>query len=74
MAEKKYTKEDAEARIEEFLDMVLDDADFDLTYDITGAKVFTPTSKTPISWFASKARTWKFCSATKQSSCWPWSS
>ena len=38
MADKKYSKADAEARIEEFLDMVLDDADFDLTYDISGGE------------------------------------
>lgn len=38
MADKKYSKADAEARIEEFLDMILDDADFDLTYDITGGE------------------------------------
>ena len=47
MAEKKYSKEDAEARIEEFLDMVLDDADFDLTYDITGGEGLHPDFENP---------------------------
>ncbi len=47
MAEKKYSKADAEARIEEFLDMVLDDADFDLTYDITGGEGLHPDFENP---------------------------
>lgn len=46
-AEKKYSKADAEARIEEFLDMVLDDADFDLTYDITGGEGLHPDFENP---------------------------
>lgn len=47
MAEKKYSKADAESRIEEFLDMVLDDADFDLTYDITGGEGLHPDFENP---------------------------
>ncbi len=47
MAEKKYSKAEAEARIEEFLDMVLDDADFDLTYDITGGEGLHPDFENP---------------------------
>jgi spoIIIJ-associated protein len=47
VAEKKYSKADAEARIEEFLDMVLDDADFDLTYDITGGEGLHPDFENP---------------------------
>lgn len=47
MAEKKYSKADAEARIEEFLDMVLDDADFDLTYDISGGEGLHPDFENP---------------------------
>lgn len=47
MAEKKYSKADAETRIEEFLDMVLDDADFDLTYDITGGEGLHPDFENP---------------------------
>lgn len=47
MAEKKYSKADAEVRIEEFLDMVLDDADFDLTYDITGGEGLHPDFENP---------------------------
>lgn len=47
MADKKYSKADAEARIEEFLDMVLDDADFDLTYDITGGEGLHPDFENP---------------------------
>lgn len=47
MPAKKYSKEDAEARIEEFLDMVLDDADFDLTYDITGGEGLHPDFENP---------------------------
>lgn len=47
MAEKKYSKADAEARIEEFLDMVLDDADLDLTYDISGGEDLHPDFENP---------------------------
>jgi len=47
VAEKKYSKADAETRIEEFLDMVLDDADFDLTYDITGGEGLHPDFENP---------------------------
>ena len=47
MAEKKYSKADAETRIEEFLDMVLDDADFDLTYDISGGEGLHPDFENP---------------------------
>jgi spoIIIJ-associated protein len=47
VAEKKYSKADAEARIEEFLDTVLDDADFDLTYDITGGEGLHPDFENP---------------------------
>ena len=47
MADKKYSKADAEARIEEFLDMVLDDADFDLTYDISGGEGLHPDFENP---------------------------
>jgi spoIIIJ-associated protein len=43
----KYSKEDAEARIEEFLDMVLDDADLDLTYDITSGEGLYPDFENP---------------------------
>jgi len=47
VADKKYSKADAEARIEEFLDMVLDDADFDLTYDISGGEGLHPDFENP---------------------------
>ena len=47
MADKKYSKADAEPRIEEFLDTVLDDADFDLTYDITGGEGLHPDFENP---------------------------
>jgi spoIIIJ-associated protein len=47
VAEKKYSKADAETRIEEFLDMVLDDADFDLTYDISGGEGLHPDFENP---------------------------
>jgi spoIIIJ-associated protein len=47
VADKKYSKADAEPRIEEFLDTVLDDADFDLTYDITGGEGLHPDFENP---------------------------
>jgi spoIIIJ-associated protein len=47
VADKKYSKADAEGRIEEFLDTILDDADFDLTYDITGGEGLHPDFENP---------------------------
>jgi spoIIIJ-associated protein len=47
VADKKYSKADAEARIENFLDMVLDDADFDLEYDIASGEGLHPDFENP---------------------------
>ncbi len=48
--------------------MVLDDADFDLTYDITGGEGLHPDFENPdFTGFRLKARMWKSCSATRQS-------
>jgi len=47
VADKKYVKAEAESRIEEFLDMVLDDADFDLEYDIASGDGLHPDFENP---------------------------
>jgi spoIIIJ-associated protein len=47
VADKKYSKTDAESRIEEFLDIVLDDADFDLEYDIASGEGLHPNFENP---------------------------
>ena len=47
MAEKKYNKAEAEPRIEEFLDIILDDADFDLEYDIASGEGLHPDFENP---------------------------
>lgn len=47
MADKKYNKAEAETRIEEFLDVVLDDADFDLEYDIASGEGLHPDFENP---------------------------
>jgi spoIIIJ-associated protein len=47
VAEKKYSKAEAESRIEEFLDVVLDDADFDLEYDIASGEGLHPNFENP---------------------------
>ena len=47
MADKKYNKAEAESRIEEFLDVVLDDADFDLEYDIASGEGLHPDFENP---------------------------
>lgn len=47
MSAKKYNKDEAEARIEEFLDMVLDDADLDVEYDIASGEGLHPDFENP---------------------------
>ena len=47
MSDKKYTKAEAESRIEEFLDLILDDADFDLEYDIASGEGLHPDFENP---------------------------
>jgi spoIIIJ-associated protein len=47
VADKKYNKAEAESRIEEFLDVVLDDADFDLEYDIASGEGLHPDFENP---------------------------
>jgi spoIIIJ-associated protein len=47
VSEKKYSKAEAEARIEEFLDMVLDDANFDVEYDIASGEGLHPDFENP---------------------------